>query len=361
MTREELRNRYKDRITYFGEAIRLQTRQINLFSLARLLVLVALIWLLALGMRDDKLLFYLLSLAMLILFLSLVSIFNKYKGHRELLRQLKLLNERELACLDHDFHDLPDGSEHADASHPWSHDLDLFGQGSLFQYLNRTFTLEGQRQLADLLTREPASAESIEQRQKIIADLKERIDFRQNFTATAHLVDEKPGDLEDISHWLETSTFISKYRWLFYLALGVSLLSLIIIIGGIFDTSRYWFLLYLFVLNMLVLSPFLLRTQQYQGIISKKHGLLEGYAGLLKQMALTSFTHPELQEKNLKARKGMREVAKLSKLLQIFDQRLSMLVGLILNGFFLFDFIMLHLLERWKKKNQKQWKKTSPR
>ena len=354
MTREELRNTYKDRITHFGEAIRLQTKRINLFSLARLLVLVALIWLLVLGIQDNKLLFYLLSLAMLILFLSLVSIFNKHKGHRELLRQLKLLNERELACLNHDFHDLPDGSEHADASHPWSHDLDLFGQGSLFQYLNRTSTLEGQRQLADFLTREPASAESIEQRQKIIADLKERIDFRQNFTATAHLVDEKPGDLEDISHWLETSTFISKYRWLFYLALGVSLLSLIIIIGGIFDTSRYWFLLYLFVLNMLVLSPFLLRTQKYQGVISKKHGLLEGYAGLLKQMALTSFTHPELQEKNLKARKGMREVAKLSKLLQIFDQRLSMLVGVILNGFFLFDFIMLHLLERWKKKNQKE-------
>lgn len=353
MTREELRNKYRDRITHFGEAIRLQTRQINLFSLARLLVLVALICLFALGMRDNKLFFYLLSLAMLTLFLSLVSIFNKHKGHRELLKQLKLLNERELACLDHNFHDLPDGSEFANSSHPWSHDLDLFGQGSLFQYLNRTSTMEGKRQLADFLTTEPADAESIRQRQKIIADLKERIDFRQNFTASGHLVDENPGDLEDISRWLDSRTYISKYRWLYYLALGTSLLSLIVIIGGIFDTSRFWFLLYLFVLNMLVLSPFLLRTQKYQGVISKKHNLLKGYAGLLKQMALSSFTHPELQERSLKARKGRREVARLSKLLQIFDQRLSMLVGVILNGFFLFDFIMLHLLEQWKKKNRK--------
>lgn len=354
MSRKELHNTYRGRIRQFGEAIRRQTRRINLFSLARLVILVSLIWLLVLGVRDNELLFYLLSLLMLILFLFLVSIFNKYKGERELLRQLKMLNEKELACLGHDFHDLPDGSEHADTSHPWSHDLDLFGKGSLFQYLNRTSTQEGNRILAGMFATEPGSSKSIEQQQKIIADLKDRIDFRQNFTATGHLVKEKPGDLEDISRWLGTSTYISKHRWLFFMAVGVTLLSLTIAIWGIFDTSRYWFLLYLFVFNMGVLSPFLMRTQQYQAIISKKHDLLEGYARLLTQIAGTSFNHPELQNRSRKARKGMHEVARLSKLLQIFDQRLSMLLGTILNGLFLFDFIMLHLLEGWKHRNQQE-------
>ncbi len=354
MPMEELHNIYRGRIRQFGKAIHRQTRRINLFSLARLVVLVSLIWLLVLGVRENELLYYLLSLLMLILFLSLVSIFNKYKEERELLRQLKMLNEKELACLDHDFHDLPDGSEHADTSHPWSHDLDLFGKGSLFQYLNRTSTQEGNRQLAEILTTEPATAESIERRQKIIADLKDRIDFRQNFTATGHLIKEKPGDLEDISRWLGTSTYISKHRWLFFMAVGVTLLSLTLAIWGIFDTSRYWLLLYLFLLNLVVLSPFFMRTQQYQAIISKKHDLLEGYARLLKQIAGTSFNHPELQTRSLKAMKGMHEVARLSKLLQIFDQRLNMLLGFILNGLFLFDFIMLHLLEHWKRRNQQE-------
>lgn len=352
MSREELPNTYTERINRFSEAVRKQNHRINLSSLARLLVLVALIWLLVLGVKTNDLIFYLLSALMLVLFLFLVSLFNRYKGERELLRQLLILNEKELTCLDHNFHNLPDGSEHADTSHPWSHDLDIFGKGSLFQYLNRSSTLKGSEILAALLTSEPGGAETILDRQKIINDLKDRIDFRQDFTATGELVKEKADDLKDISRWLETRTYISQYPRLFYLALAVSLLSLFLISWAIIDPSRFMLPIYLLLLNMGILSPFLLRTQKYQVVISRKHELLEGYARLLKQIAETSFTHPELQERSRKARMGMNKVARLSKLLQIFDQRLNMLLGFVLNGLFLFDFIMLHLLERWKTENQ---------
>jgi len=352
MPREKLLSTYSERISHFNEALRLKTRRINLLSLARLVVLVSIIWFLVLGIKSNTILFYILSALMLVLFLYLVGIFNKRKGEQKLLRQLILLNEKELACLDHNYHHLPDGSKFADTSHPWSHDLDIFGKGSVFQYLNRSSTLKGSEILAALLTSEPGSAETIRDRQKIIGDLKDRIDFRQYFTASGELIKEKEGDLKDISHWLDTSTYISKYRWLFYLAIGVSLLSVFIIIWGIFDPSRYWFLLFLFLLNLTVLSPFLLRTQRYQVVISRKHELLEGYAQLLRQIAHTTFKHPELQKVSRKAREGTRQVVILSKLLQLFDQRLSMLLGVILNGLLLFDFIMLHLLERWKRKNK---------
>jgi len=352
MSRDKLQSTYSERISFFSEAVRIQTRRINLLSLARFVVLVASIWLLVLGIKTNAFLLYLLSVLMLALFLSLVAIFNRHKGERELLRQLLKLNEKELACLDHDFQKLPDGSEYADTSHRWSHDLDIFGKGSLFQYLNRSSTLKGSNILAEILTSEPGEAETIRDRQKITIDLKDRIDFRQYFTATGELVKETAEDLKDISRWLDTGTYISKYRWLFFLAQGISLLSLSIIILGISDPSRYWLLLYLFLINLTVLSPFLMRTQRYQAVISKKHDLLKGYARLLKQIARTSFEHPELQDKSLKAREGMHKVHKLSKLLQIFDQRLNMLLGVLLNGLFLFDFTMLYLLERWKRKNR---------
>ena len=352
MFRGNLSSIYSERISHFTEAVRRQTRRINLISLARLLVLVAMVWLLVLGIKTGTVLFYLLSVLMLILFLSLVSMFNKHKGERDLLRQLLLLNEKEMACLDHDFHDLPDGSEHADVSHPWAHDLDLFGKGSLFQYLNRTSTLRGSQILAEMLTREPGSAARILDRQCITDDLKDRIDFRQHYTASGELIKEKPEDLKDIARWLNSNAYIRKYPWLFYLALGISLLSLTFMIRGLFDSSRFMLLLYPLLFNMMVLSPFLLRTQKYQEAISKKHDLLEGYARLLKEIALTSFTHPDLQDRSTKAREGMHKVKRLSRLLHLFDQRLNMLLGVLLNGLFLFDFIMLHLLERWKRKNQ---------
>ena len=104
MSREKLHHTYRERITYFKEAVHRQNKRINLISLARLVVLVALIWMLVLGVRTTDLIFYLLSALILGVFLYLVGIFNKHKGERELFRQLLMLNQKEEACQDHDFH-----------------------------------------------------------------------------------------------------------------------------------------------------------------------------------------------------------------------------------------------------------------
>jgi len=354
MPKEHLRTKYSQRITQFKESISKRTKLINYISLGRLLSLVALVWLLVLGVRNQGFLYYVLSFLMVIVFLVLVSLHNKHNLRRELLKQLKSLNETELSCLDHSFHALPEGSKHADISHPWSHDLDIFGRGSLFQYLNRTATLKGDQILARQLTTEPEGIGTIKTRQGIIGDLRERMDFRQNFTARGNLIKEKESDHEDISHWLSNSAYISKNKWLFYMALVVSAVALFIIVTGFLNISNFWYLLYLLLFNFTLLSPFIMRTNKYQASISKKHQLLEGYAELLKIIAITEFDHPDLSGKAHQAKAGMKEVEKLSKLLNIFDQRLNMLLGVIFNGFFLFDFIMLHLLENWKLKNRDQ-------
>ena len=354
MSSEHLRSTYSDRIEHFGKAIRQETRKINLLSLGRLAAPVASVWLVVLGVRHHSLLFYCLSAAMVPLFLVLVSIFNRHKEKRDLLRQLVSVNQIELSCLNHDYHSLPNGSDHANTAHAWSHDLDLFGTGSLFQYLNRTSTPKGDNLLAAMLCEEPGSVSAIHQRQQLVEELKERIDFRQEFTARGRLVEEKAEDFGDISDWLNSRAYIRDHRWLFYLAILISMLTVTTLIRWIFDPSMFWFLLLIFAFNLLMLSPFLLRTNRYQALISKKHALLEGYAKLLKIIASQSFEHPELSSRRLQAQKGMKEVRHLSRLLNAFDQRLSMVLGVIINGFFLFDFIMMHLLERWKEHNQQE-------
>ena len=134
----------------------------------------------------------------------------------------------------------------------------------------------------------------------------------------------------------------------------MSALTLVIFISALYDSSRFSYLLLVLIFNFMVLGPFLMRTNQYQSVISKKHDLLEGYAHLLRIIKESSFSNEELKQRKARAGDGMKEVRKLSKLLNIFDQRLNMLLGVILNGLFLFDFIMLHLLENWKDKNHTQ-------
>ncbi len=353
MSREQLRTIYSRRIDQCHEAIRQRSRLINYISLARFLALVALVWLLVLGIREQAFHFYALSFLMTVAFLVLVGQHSRQNTRRNLLIELKALNESELSCLDHSFQSFADGRSHADPSHPWSNDLDIFGRGSLYQYLNRTSTIRGDQLLAELLTSEPDDIDTILLRQGIIGDLKERVDFRQDFTARGRLVKEKEGDLEDISRWLSDSPYIRKHRWLFYLALLVSAVTISVTIAGIFDISRFWYLVPLLLFNGTLLSPFLWRTNKYHASISKKHQLLEGYAWLLKKIGSAGFEHPTLRDKKARAREGMKEVEGLSRLMNIFDQRLNMLLGAVFNGLFLFDFIMLHLLERWKRKNSK--------
>jgi len=354
MPRDQLRITYSKRIDQFREAVSQQSRLLNYISLARLLALVAVVWFLALGLKHQAFYFYVASGLMVVAFLAFVTLHNRHNIKRELMRNLQALNETELACLDHKFLDLPDGSMHADPSHPWSHDLDLFGTGSLFQYLNRSSTLRGNSLLAELLSTEPGNPETIKRRQGILEDMKERMDFRQNFTARGQMIKEKEDDLKDIARWLSAPAYIRKHKWLFFLALLVSAISLSIIVSGFFDHSRFWYLLFLLIFNFTVLSPFLMRTNQYQSVISRKHELLEGYAHLLNIITETSFSHDELSQRAQRSRHGMKEVKRLSKLLALFDQRLSMLLGVIFNGFFLFDFLMLHFLENWKDKNSEQ-------
>ncbi|MCK5137929.1 MAG: hypothetical protein KAR19_19235 [Bacteroidales bacterium] len=354
MTRNQLRSKYSKRIEQFQSAIRHRSRLINYISLLRLVAGVAVIYSLVLGIKHQGFLFYSISVLMAVIFLILVSLHNRYSDRRELLKQLKSLNQTEQSCLDHRYHTLPDGVEHSDLSHPWSHDLDIFGQGSLFQYLNRTSTIKGNEWLAGMLTTEPEDVEAIKSRQGIIDDLKDRIDFRQNFTARGHLIEEKKDDLQGISSWLSATAYIKKNRWLFYLALTVSSIAVAIIIAGFFNSSNFRYLLPLLLFNWIMLSPFFVRTNHYQVSISRKHELLEGYAELLKIISTEPFQHPSLHVKREQAQKGMKEVVKLSKLLNIFDQRLNMLMGLVFNSLFLFDFIMMHLLENWKHKNREK-------
>ncbi len=49
------------------------------------------------------------------------------------------------------FYHLDSGVEFINPAHFYSNDIDLFGRGSFFQYINRTATIDGKIYLAKLL------------------------------------------------------------------------------------------------------------------------------------------------------------------------------------------------------------------
>lgn len=75
------------------------------------------------------------------------------------------------------------GERFLDPVHLAAVDLDLFGNGSLFERLCTARTAEGEKRLADWLLA-PASAEVVTERQRAVRELRGRLDLRENLAAT---------------------------------------------------------------------------------------------------------------------------------------------------------------------------------
>jgi hypothetical protein len=68
--------------------------------------------------------------------------------------------------------------------HPYARDLDLFGEGSLFELMNITRTEAGETTLADWL-REPAPLDAVRARQGAVDELRPMLDFREDVAVLA--------------------------------------------------------------------------------------------------------------------------------------------------------------------------------
>jgi hypothetical protein len=76
------------------------------------------------------------------------------------------------------------GEGFRDDHHPYSSDLDLFGDGSLFERICLAVTAAGQAKLAGWLTH-PAGAAEVRERQKAVAELRDDVDFREAMALAA--------------------------------------------------------------------------------------------------------------------------------------------------------------------------------
>lgn len=74
------------------------------------------------------------------------------------------------------------GGEFLDAAHPYAGDLDLFGAGSLFELLCTARTQAGATRLAEWL-RAPAAPDEVRARQRAVAELRPRLDLREELAA----------------------------------------------------------------------------------------------------------------------------------------------------------------------------------
>ena len=85
-------------------------------------------------------------------FLFSVNLSVNKKTEKERLEALLSINENELKVLGGDWSAMEDGLEFKNPKHAYSNDMDLFGNKSVFQLLNRTVSSNGKKYLANALS-----------------------------------------------------------------------------------------------------------------------------------------------------------------------------------------------------------------
>ena len=286
------------------------------------------------------------------IFLYLLSRYNDAKAKKHFNEALVKINEEEISIASGDFHHRNDGLQFQDPNHFYSLDIDLFGRGSFFQFINRTTINEGSQKLADALKANNIGA--INLRQEAIKELSSKPQWRQHYSATSSLVlVETPAT--QIIGWLQKyQSFLPKVmRWL---PLAFSMLSILILALIIFNLiSNQAFLAYWLFLGLGISGYYLKKINLLSSNTDKVKDTFRQYALLLNLIENESFSSELLQQKQQQIQQEGEKASaifkELSKSLDALDNRNNLISAIFGNGLFLSDIKNSFHIETWIKEH----------
>ncbi|MBX2826782.1 MAG: DNA mismatch repair protein MutS [Flavobacteriaceae bacterium] len=287
----------------------------------------------------------------IITFIMLIKRHDRLKKEHLFHKALVAINTRELKVLGGEYFDLPQGNEFKDPEHFYSQDIDLFGRGSFYQYMNRTALDSGSRRLAATITANDCS--DIHMKQEAIQELQKMPEWRQQFSALASLVKVEVKS-ERVVQWLDEYQGFVPARFT-VLSVVFSVISLAMVslffagyLAGIIVAA--WFFL-----GLGIVGIFVKKINKLVSDTGKIQSTFEQFYQLLSKIEEEDFSSEVLQGHKEKivneAEKASSILKRFSKLLDALDQRSNMLVGIFANGFLLRDLWVARNIETWIKEH----------
>lgn len=360
MTRQEVYKSYQNRTLFFEQKVRKVKNKLIWLSISRFLSFIAFFLFIVLSVKEFHPIKVLIALGFLSLFIFLVITYVKETELLNHYKNLVKINIDEKEVLDYNYSDFYSGTDYIDREHAYSYDLDIFGDGSLYQYLNRTVTLVGRELLAKRLLNINTTKNLILQKNEAIINLKDKLDWRQKFIATGYATPITEDDNKKIDLWINEPVFFIK-RW-FYKALVIMLpvvtLSLLFLL--ILGITHYSWFTFFALCQLFIASLISRRANREQLVATEELRVLRSYSKLIRLIESESFDsklltgHQEsLSTDSIQAEKAFK---KLIRIIDAFDNRLNLIMGAVLNATLMWDLNSVIRLERWKLKFGKKVK-----
>jgi hypothetical protein len=336
----------------FSQELKKINKKYNSISFLRLMSILFFLGSLYFYMQSSGITFLVLAVSFFGVFLLLMRIHSKLLFQRKLKEALLEINKEELSYLEKNTIPFENGQEFNDFHHPYAYDLDVFGDYSLFQNLNRTATYIGKKTLAkQLLILLPN--QDIENNQSAIKELAKKIDWRQDFLALAKISKDNQSSFDVLLQWSKTNS-VPLPKWGAILSYVVPALFLVTFSAYLATTKTIFlsYLSYLFVINLVVLGKFLKRIQFETANADNIDKVISQYGLLLDKIETENFQSPKLialqQKLKFKTENASHHLKDLSELFSKMDSIANFVTATLFNGTFLFNLHVLRSLIEWK-------------
>ena len=300
---------------------------------------------------------YVIAAGLLLLFIFTRLIFADLKNQAEIEHTTRLIhiNEDELKCLSDNYYHFETGAEHILKEHPYSNDLDIFGRASLFQYINRTTSEPGSRQLAEYL-QAPASMHDISQRQLAIKELSTKVLWIQDLQSFGKKDKITFFTRDRLDAWMKEPPAFSQYkpwRWLRYLLPLVILSIITLYIFNLASDTVFYLTLLIFAIIAYQINKVVAPIHEKLSKASDELNTLATSISLIEKQKLETPLLKELQSSFVKQNKNVSdEIARAKQILDRLDIRYNIVLSAPLNLLLLWNLQQVLDLENWKQDQQ---------
>lgn len=285
----------------------------------------------------------------IVAFLFLLNRYANVQRKYQFADALRKINETEIARSKGDLSGAETGNNFIFEEHDFNQDIDLFGEGSLFQWMDRTALTNGQKTLADWFNSNDIS--NIKEKQAAVQELKDWAEWRQEYTATAALIKSEMQS-EDVNQWMQNhKAFVPKiHAWLPFV---FSVISVLLISTYFIGLINGWFVAGWYLLGMAISGPYVKRITDVYNITSKIDDLLRQYAKLIEKIESANFTSARLKQWQktvlTEGKTASSSLKELSREIDNLGNRNNLLFGFISNGLMLWDLRCTYRIEQWIK------------
>lgn len=352
---------YKKKREEIEKSLKELNKKSNFISWIRVALFIVIVAVLAYGYFNKNNMFYGIALILTVVFLVAVKLHNDIEAKIKYKESKIKVYKKYIKRLNGTWYDFKDkGTEYLDEKMPYLKDLDIFGEGSLYQYICSANTVYGKKCLVNHLKKTDYNLDDIMKHQKAVEELSHMQEFSNEIEALSYLINEnkKKNVNKEIKKFLEVcededSTQPSVNRILMWILPPVFIAVVVLFLIGI-NPAIYGSLLKLvLILNLLLAFLNMRKSTAVLLPVADFYKNISVYENIFKEIENKEFKSEYLKElKQTLSKDGgsIKALGELKKIGEYIALRQNFVANVLLNGAFLWDFHCIDMFDKWKVK-----------